>query len=69
MNKRHPADLDLYEANRALQRRSRILARQARIQLLEQFLACTDGELKHRAVWIEELNRCQAEIAAEGPDV
>jgi hypothetical protein len=68
MNKRNEADMDLFEANAAVQRRSRILARQERIQLLEQFLACADGELKHRALWVEEVARCKAEIAAEGRD-
>ncbi len=60
--------LDLFEACQAVQRRTRILQREARIQLLERFLTATTMCAPHRTVWELEIQRCRDEIAAEGPD-
>jgi hypothetical protein len=68
MNKRHKADQDLFSANAALQRRSRILAREARIDLLERFLASAPPCWQHTKVWQHEIDQLRDEIAAEGPD-
>jgi hypothetical protein len=62
-----PEALDLYKASLALQRRTRIMQRQRRIQLLESLLGITPEE-DQREVLDLEIGVLRAEIEAEGPD-
>jgi hypothetical protein len=60
--------LDLYKANLALQRRTRIETRRRRVRLLEDMLAALPPCSAHRKMWEFEIAKCQAEIEAEGSD-
>jgi hypothetical protein len=62
-----PDALDLYKANLAVQRRTRIVQRQRRIQLLEGLLRITPEE-DQQEVLNSEIGILRAEIEAEGAD-
>lgn len=62
MNKRNKADMELFDANVALQRRSAILARQERAAMLERVLAGANPCSTHYKVWQYELDKLRDEL-------
>jgi hypothetical protein len=66
MNKRNEADMDLFDANRALQRRSGILARQQRLVMLERVLSGLSPCSTHYKVWQHEADKLREELVALG---
>jgi hypothetical protein len=66
VNKRNKADMELFDANVALQKRSAILARQERAAMLERVLSGLPPCSSHYKVWQHELDKLREELVALG---